>query len=216
MLNMVDRFLNFPSFPILSKKKMYESILPKEQPLVENLYAHFKWKNIWNNFCEIKTNPFDKDIIFKHLHVSLATRSRLAMFNIANDNLCNLCHEEKEQTDLHIFYECIYIIPFYQWFLNVLVQVCDFKPMSNIRFLYFDSFYRDVYQKRICNLLLTAYIITVWRTRKENLRIGKLKTLLINRVIENLKIKKEISGKTREEIYGQYFTRLTDDKLDKL
>ena len=48
---------------------MYESILPKEQPLVENLYPHFKWKNIWNNFCEIKTIPFDKDIIFKHLHV---------------------------------------------------------------------------------------------------------------------------------------------------
>ena len=74
------------------------------------------------------------------------------MFNIANDNLCNLCNEEKEQTDLHIFYECIYISPFYQWFLNILLQICDFKPMSNIRFLYFDSFYPNVYQKRICNL----------------------------------------------------------------
>ena len=66
------------------------------------------------------------------------------------------------------------------------------------------------------SFILTAYIITVWRTRKENLRIGKLKTLFVNRVMENIKIRKEISGKTREEIYGQYFTRLTDDKLNKL
>ena len=66
------------------------------------------------------------------------------------------------------------------------------------------------------SFILTAYIITVWRTRKENLRIGKLKTLFINRVMENIKIRKEILEKTREEINGQYFTRLTDDKLNKL
>ena len=140
MLNTVDNFLNVSTFPILSTKKMYESMLPKYQPLVESLYPHFNWKKIWTNFCEIKTNPFDKDIIFKHLHVSLATRSRLAMFNITNNNACNLCNEGSEQTALHMFYECTYIAPFYQWFLKVLMQICNFKHHSNIRFLYFDSF----------------------------------------------------------------------------
>ena len=88
---------------------MYESLLPKEPPLVENLYPHFNWKNIWSNFCEIRTDPFDKDIIFKHLHVSLATRSRLAMLNIANNSTCNLCNDDKEQTALHMLYECKYM-----------------------------------------------------------------------------------------------------------
>ena len=50
----------------------------------------------------------------KHLHVSLATKSRLAMFNITNNNACNLCNEGNEQTNLHMFYECTYIVPFYQ------------------------------------------------------------------------------------------------------
>ena len=138
------------------------------------------------------------------------------MFNIANDNLCNLCNEGKEQTDLHIFYECSYIFPFYQWLLNILIQLCNFKPGSNIWFLYYDSFYLNMYQKRICILFLTVYIITVWKTRKENLRIGKLKNLFIKRVIDDIRIRKEISGKSREEIYGEYFNRLTDDELNKL
>ena len=216
ILSTVDKFLNVPTFPILSNIKMYESMLPKEQPLVENLYPQFNWKKIWKNFCEIRTNPFDKDIIYKHLHTSLATRSRLAMFNIANNNLCNLCNEGKEQTDLHIFYECSYIFPFYQWLLNILIQLCNFKPGSNIRFLYYDSFHLNMYQKRICILFLTVYIVTVWKTRKENLRIGKLKNLFIKRVIDDIRIEKEISGKSREEIYGEYFIRLTDEELNKL
>ena len=60
------------------------------------------------------------------------------------------------------------------------------------------------------------YISTVWKTRKENLRIGKLKMLFIKRVIEDMQIKKEILGKTREDIFGKYFTRLTDEELYKL
>ena len=73
-----------------------------------------------------------------------------------------------------------------------------------------------MYQKRICILFLTVYIVTVWKTRKENLRIGKLKNLFIKRVIDDIRIKKEISGKSREEIYGEYFIRLTDEELNKL
>ena len=60
------------------------------------------------------------------------------------------------------------------------------------------------------------YIIIVWRTRKENLRIGGLKHLFIKKAIYDIEIRKEILGKTREEIFGQYFTRLTDEELDKL
>ena len=52
--NTVDKFLNVPTFPILLKKKMYESMLPKDQPLVENLYPHFNWKKIWRNCIMIK------------------------------------------------------------------------------------------------------------------------------------------------------------------
>ena len=60
------------------------------------------------------------------------------------------------------------------------------------------------------------YITTDWRTRKENLRIGKLKKLFIIKATDDIRTRKEMLGKTREEIYGQYFTRLTDEELYKL
>ena len=41
ILNTVDKFLNVSTFPILSKKKMYESMLPKDCPIVQNLYPQF-------------------------------------------------------------------------------------------------------------------------------------------------------------------------------
>ena len=65
--------------------------------------------------------------------------------------LANRCSDEKEQTALHMLYECTYIIPFYQWLTNILMQICNFKPSSNIRFLYFDSFYLNTSQKRTCS-----------------------------------------------------------------
>ena len=138
------------------------------------------------------------------------------MLNIGNNSICNLCNDEKDQTALHMFYECKYITSFYLWFLNILTRVCNFKPLSNIRFLYLDNFYLNLYQKRICDMFLAVYISTVWRTRKENLRIGKLKKFYINKVIDHIRIRKEILGKTLEEIYGQYFTRLTDEELNNL
>ena len=124
----------------------------------------------------------------------------------------NLTHK----TALHMLYECKYIANFYQWFINILIKICNFKPLSNIRFLYLDSFYLDLYQKRICNLFLAVYISTVWRTRKENLRIGKLKIIFKKKAINDIRIRKEILGKTREEIFGHYFIRLTDEELNKL
>ena len=61
----MDKFLQFPSFPILSNKKMYESMIPKDKPLVENLYQQFNWNKIWSNFSELKIRPCKKDIIYK-------------------------------------------------------------------------------------------------------------------------------------------------------
>ena len=216
IMSIIDKFLHFSTFPIIPNKKMYSLLSPKEKPIIENLYPQFKWKHIWSNFCDLKIYPFDKDIIYKHLHVTLATNTRLAMLNVTDSNKCNLCRDGKEQTALHMLYECTYISPFYHWFLNILMQICSFNPSSNIRFLYFDSFYQDLYQKRISNLFLVVYICTVWRTRKENLRIGNLRNILIRTVKGNIDVSKQLTRKSLEELYGQYCERLTYDELDKL
>ena len=41
--------------------------------------------------------------------------------------------------------------------------------------------YNNAYQKNLCNIFIYFYVITVWRTRKENLRIGVLKHLIVRK-----------------------------------
>ena len=60
------------------------------------------------------------------------------------------------------------------------------------------------------------YISTVWRTRKENLRIGILKKYFIKRVMENIEIRKHMAKLNLEKIYGQYLNRLSYEELNKL
>ena len=114
----------------------------------------------------------------------LATQNRLYSMNLIDSNKCNKCMSNREETPLHLFYECDYVKPLFLWVLRCLSHTCDFKPSSNIRFLYFDNTYRSSAQKNICNTFIYFYIITVWRRRKENLRIGNLKNVFLKKITD--------------------------------
>ena len=53
-------------------------------------------------------------------------------------------------------------------------------------------------------------------TRKENLRTGNLRKILIRTVKTSFDISKLCTGKSLEELYGQYHVKLTNEELDKL
>ena len=86
------------------------------------------------------------------------------------------------------------------WVLKCLLNLGNFKPSSNIRFLYFDNSYNNSSQKNICNIFIYIYIITIWRKRKENLRIGNLKRLIIRKLVEYRKFVNLISSQKFEKL----------------
>ena len=198
--SLLKKILHVPGFPQVSKKNIYTHMLPKEKSYGEEHYPTFNWKQVWKNFVGTIFIPYEKEIIFKHLHLCLATNQRLAMVNRSTTSICNKCENNLEHTPLHIFYQCESIKPLFQWLLRVLLNVCNFKPISNIRFLYFDTRYENGYQKTVCNIFLYVYILTIWKTRKENLRIGILKKNIIKRISE----------------YFDFIKLLPNTKLDKV
>ena len=109
----------------------------------------------------------------------LATNKKLFTMDLINSSNCNNCPSGTEQTSLHMFYQCSYVNPLFQWILRCVLNLCNFKPLSPIRFLYFDNIYNNARQKNICNIFLYIYIISIRRNRKENLRIGNFKHLFI-------------------------------------
>ena len=104
----------------------------------------------------------------------LTTHTKLFVMNLVETN--------REETPQHMLYECDYMKPLFLWVLRCLANVCNFKTSSNIKFLYFDNTYRSSAQKYICNIFIHMYIISVWRRRKENLRIGDLKYVILKEI----------------------------------
>ena len=129
--------------------------------------------------------------------------------------MCNKCTAGVEQTSLHMFYHCEYSKPIFMWILRCLLYLCGFKPQSPICFLYFDNVYQNSKQRNICNVFLYIYIITMWRTRKENLRIGNLKYIVLKRLHEYLDFIKHMptqrfdkQSKDLENIETEYLINL--------
>ena len=121
-----------------------------------------------------------QEIVFKHLHLCLATNQRLAMMGRSVTTRCAQCSSDMDHTPLHMFYQCEAVKPLFLWLLRVLLNISNFKPISNIKFIYFDTEYTRLYQETICNIFLYVYILTLWKTRKEHLRVGILKHMIIN------------------------------------
>ena len=215
IIQVVDSLYQHPRFPIISNKKIYEQLLPKNNSLVDEMYPLFSWKKIWNNICDLKIYPFDKEIVYKHAHSVLATNSRLLRLNIIDSGNCTKCNNDKEQTAFHIFVECSYIAPFYEWLLGLMLYICNFKPNSNIRFIYFDNFYQNTYQQKLVNISVAMYICTVWRHRKENIRIAILKKQLIKAIIECIDFKVTVTKKSGEYLFGPYNSKLTAEVLHR-
>ena len=66
------------------------------------------------------------------------------------------------------------------------------------------SVYRNRQQKNMCNIFISAYILTVWKFRKENLRIAILKRIIINKSQEIINIIKYISKTHIDIVLGNY------------
>ena len=65
----IKKVLHLPGYPLVSKKNSYMSLIPEEKSYAEE------------NFSNIIFNPYEKEIVFKHLHLCLATNQRLAMMS---------------------------------------------------------------------------------------------------------------------------------------
>ena len=157
VINATQSILHLPGFPFIAKDKIYRNMLPKEKSSAELLYPTFNWGKIWDNYTSLFIHSYDKEIIYKHLHMCLATNKRLFTLNLINSSSCTKCRTNIEETSLHMFYQCDYVKPVLLWVLRCLSSACNFKPSSNIRFIYFDNVYNNAFQKNICNLFIHFY-----------------------------------------------------------
>ena len=102
------------------------------------------------------------------------------------------------------------------WLIKVLVYITNFIPVSNIKFICYDNKYRNRRQQNICNIFISAYILTIWKTRKENLRIGIIKKMIINKSQDIINIIKYSSKTHIDIVLGNYLVKIEPELLLRL
>ena len=78
-INILKSILHLPGFPNTTNKHIYSNMFKQEESLVESQYPTFNWARVWANYQSIFIYPYDREIIYKHLHMCLATNKKLFM-----------------------------------------------------------------------------------------------------------------------------------------
>ena len=91
-------------FPNVNSRNVYEMLMPKNIPKIENEYPLYNWKNIWCNISFKYINVNDKPIIFKYIHEILPNNKRLYQCRLKDNPNCIYCNIE--DSNIHRFYYC--------------------------------------------------------------------------------------------------------------
>ena len=80
--------------------------------------------------------------------------------NLSNTDNFNMFTTNREQTPF-TYFMCDVVKPFFMWLLKVLYYVSNYTPISNIKVIYLENKFSTIEQKKICNLFISVYILTV-------------------------------------------------------
>ena len=207
ILDFVAKSAQFPNFPLFNNKALYRQFGNQKDLTVEKKYPLFDWNLIWSNFHSSHMNIYEKDVIYKHLHDVLALKKRLYMLNLSENNLCDIC--DMEENAVHLFYSCCRVRSVFNWLLAFIELTCNFKPNSNIKFLYFDFKIEEMTCRNTCIMLLYSYITAVWSCRNN----CQLTSDLVKEIVKAkiIKLKRDLTlthGNVVNKYFGDYLEKI--------
>ena len=198
------------NFPNITSKVIYEFILLKQPPKVEEKYSLFNWKTIWKNLAFKCIRSDDRCILFKYLHEILPNNSRLYEIKRKPSPNCDMCN--LEENNLHMMYYCKNK-EFTVKYLRGLLQKClDVDNISLIKMLFLDT---TGFHKRDSNTItaiVVTFICTIWYSREH--RQDKINILKKNLIL-NQKHHKAILKDKMDKIFNDQYCQLNSTFLEK-
>ena len=88
IINIIRNILHIPGFPSIPKEKIYRNMLTNEKSSAELQYPTLNWQKIWSNYQSLCIYAVDKEIIYKYLHMCLATKRKLFSMDLIESNNC--------------------------------------------------------------------------------------------------------------------------------
>ena len=199
------------NFPNITSKVIYEFILLKQPPKVEEKYSLFNWKTIWKNLAFKCIRSDDRCILFKYLHEILPNNSRLYEIKRKPSPNCDMCN--LEENNLHMMYYCKNK-EFTVKYLRGLLQKClDVDNISLIKMLFLDT---TGFHKRDSNTItaiVVTFICTIWYSREH--RQDKINILKKNLIL-NQKHHRAILKDKMDKVFNYQYCQLNSTFLENV
>ena len=201
-ISTIRKCLKLGTFPNISSKIMYNHLLDKQPPKVQDKYPLQNWKFIWENL-QFKLIPVNmREIMFKYLHEILPNKHRLKQTRRARDDLCESC--DVPETNTHMMYFCKdVILP--KRFLSKLLLHCCVGEINLLKFMFLDISKRNKKLKNTVIILIIMYISSIWYCRKNKRQIIKM---YISALLSHLKIMSKLLGDSMTEIFTSELAEL--------
>ena len=194
---------NHKDFPNMTSKKIYEILMPKVKPKIENEYPLYDWKSIWDNISFKYIHVNDRPIIFKYIHEILPNNKRLYQIRLrTNDANCNFC--EIEDSNIHKFYYCHKVQDCIFWVRKLIFYFCGLNINSLLEILSFNFPKISTKVKNTLSIIVSSYIACIWYNR-ENME--SVIYILKAKIINDQRVKLRILGKKAKKIFTENYCK---------
>ena len=201
-IDVVKLCIHHKDFPNVNSRKIYEILMPKVKPKIENEYPRYDWNNIWRivNFKFINVN--DRPIIFKYVHEILPNNKKLYQSRLRNNPLCNFC--DAEDSNIHRFYYCYRIQECLKWIRKLFFYFCGMNVNSLLKILSFDLPKVNLKVKNTLCIIISSFISCTWYNRE---KLESIIFILKAKIVRDQKLKLRILGDNFNKVFTENYCK---------
>ena len=201
-IDVIKLCIQHKDFPNVNSKKIYEMIMPKISPRVENEYPLYDWKNIWKNINFRYININDRPIVFKYVHEILPNNKRLYQCKLRNNSQCEFC--DAEDSNIHRFYYCYKVQECLNWMRKLIFYFCGMNINSLLRILSFDIPKVNMEIRNTLCIIVSNYIACIWFNRNN---MENITHVFKARIIKDQKLNIKILGEKANKVFSSNYCK---------
>lgn len=148
-----------------------ENLKPPSYPKFRNIFnTEPDWKSIWKNIHNPLIENLTKDLNWKFCNQILATRDKLKIWNITDDNTCLTCNQNIE-TNIHIFTDCPTAFTLWTQINPLIEQILGRPCKLNLYKICFGISAKNARSKQdklkiqLANFIIFEARLLLWRNR---------------------------------------------------
>ena len=198
IIPIIRKCIRVRGFPYLTAKQIYQEIIPKCKPTIENCYGLYNWSSIWKNISSKYILLNEREIMYKYLHEILPTRKRLKDIRVLESSMCDHCTQEESNT--HFVYQCERHSEVVIWFKNLLRKYCQLDNPQLIKLCFLVVPKIDKKSKNATIMLMSTFIVSMWQVRDSNMNQNVVKRFIKRKLFQKQQSMKYIFGNKMENI----------------